>query len=43
VRAVGGVEAALEGEGEKDADGWTATEREVLDKLDVVSGGGRKP
>jgi len=36
-------EAALEDEGEKDADGWTAWEREVLDKLDVVSGGGRKP
>jgi len=35
-------EAALEDEGEKDADGWTAWEREVLDKLVVVSGDGRK-
>jgi len=35
-------EAALEDEGEKDVDGWTAWEREVLDKLVVVSGDGRK-
>ncbi|KAI9508315.1 pseudouridine synthase [Russula earlei] len=35
-------EAALEDGGEKDADGWTAWEREVLDKLVVVDGGGKK-
>jgi tRNA pseudouridine55 synthase len=35
-------EAALEDAGEKDADGWTAWEREVLDKLDIVDGGGGK-
>jgi tRNA pseudouridine55 synthase len=35
-------EAALEDVGEKDADGWTAWEREVLDKLVVVDGGGGK-
>jgi len=29
-------EAALEDAGERDADGWTAWERDVLDKLDVV-------
>ena len=36
-------EAALEDAGEKDADGWTEWEREVLDKLDIVDGGGGKP
>lgn len=35
-------EAALEDAGEKDADGWTAWEREVLDKLVIVDGGGGK-
>jgi tRNA pseudouridine55 synthase len=35
-------EAALEDAGEKDADGWTAWEREVLDKLDIIDGGGGK-
>lgn len=35
-------EAALEDAGEKDEDGWTAWEREVLDKLDIVDGGGGK-
>ena len=34
--------AALEDAGEKDADGWTAWEREVLDKLLIVDGGGGK-
>jgi tRNA pseudouridine55 synthase len=32
-------EAALKDAGEKDADGWTAWEREVLDKLVIVDGG----
>jgi tRNA pseudouridine55 synthase len=32
-------EAAVEDAGERDADGWTAWEREVLDKLDVVDEG----
>ncbi|KAI0263345.1 pseudouridylate synthase 4 [Gloeopeniophorella convolvens] len=32
-------ETALKDEGERDADGWTAWEREVLDKLVVVEGG----
>jgi tRNA pseudouridine55 synthase len=36
-------EAALEDAGERDADGWTAWEREVLDKLDVVDGDTSKP
>ena len=36
-------EAAVEDAGERDADGWTAWEREVLDKLDVVDGGTSKP
>jgi tRNA pseudouridine55 synthase len=36
-------EAALEDAGEKDADGWTEWEREVLDKLAIVDGGGGKP
>ena len=36
-------EAALEDAGEKDADGWTAWESEVLDKLVIVDEGGRKP
>jgi tRNA pseudouridine55 synthase len=36
-------ESALEDAGEKDSDGWTAWEREVLDKLAIVEGGGRKP
>jgi tRNA pseudouridine55 synthase len=35
-------EAALEDVGEKDADGWAAWEREVLDKLVVVDGEGGK-
>ena len=35
-------EAALEDAGEKDADGWTAWEREVLDQLVIVDGGGGK-
>jgi len=35
-------DAALEDAGEKDADGWTAWEREVLDKLVIVDGGGGK-
>jgi tRNA pseudouridine55 synthase len=35
-------EAALEDAGEKDADGWTAWERDVLDKLVVVDGDGGK-
>jgi tRNA pseudouridine55 synthase len=36
-------EAALEDAGEKDADGWTRWECEVLDKLDIVDGGVDKP
>ncbi len=36
-------EAAVEDAGERDADGWTAWEREVLDTLDVVDGGTSKP
>jgi tRNA pseudouridine55 synthase len=36
-------EAALEDAGEKDTDGWTEWEREVLDKLAIVDGGGGKP
>jgi len=36
-------EAALEDAGERDADGWTAWEREVLDKLVVVDGDTSKP
>ena len=36
-------EAALEDAGERDADGWTAWEREVLDRLDVVDGDTSKP
>ena len=36
-------EAALEDAGERDADGWTAWEREVLDKLDVVDWDTSKP
>lgn len=36
-------EAAMEDAGERDADGWTAWEREVLDKLDVVDGDTSKP
>ena len=36
-------EAALKDVGEKDADGWTEWEREVLDKLAIVDGGGGKP
>jgi tRNA pseudouridine55 synthase len=36
-------EAALEDVGEKDADGWTTWEREVLDKLVIVDGGVNKP
>ncbi|KAI9446138.1 pseudouridine synthase [Lactarius indigo] len=36
-------EAAMEDAGERDADGWTAWEREVLDTLDVVDGGTSKP
>lgn len=35
-------EAALKDAGEKDADGWTEWEREVLDKLAIVDGGGGK-
>ena len=35
-------EAALEDAGEKDADGWTEWEREVLDKLVIVDGSGGK-
>jgi len=35
-------EAALKDAGEKDADGWTVWEREVLDKLAIVDGGGGK-
>jgi tRNA pseudouridine55 synthase len=36
-------EAALEDVGEKDADGWTTWEREVLDKLVIVDSGVDKP
>ena len=36
-------EAALEDAGERDVDGWTAWEREVLDTLDVVDGDTSKP
>ena len=36
-------ETALEDAGERDEDGWTAWEREVLDKLDVVDGDTSKP
>lgn len=36
-------EAALEDAGERDAYGWAAWEREVLDKLDVVDGDTSKP
>lgn len=35
-------EAALKDAGEKDADGWTEWEREVLDKLAIVDGSGGK-
>jgi len=35
-------EAALKDAGGKDADGWTEWEREVLDKLAIVDGGGEK-
>ena len=35
-------EAALKDAGEKDADGWTEWEREVLDNLAIVDGGGGK-
>ncbi len=35
-------EAALKDAGEKDADGWTEWENEVLDKLAVIDGSGGK-
>jgi tRNA pseudouridine55 synthase len=36
-------EAALKDAGEKDVDGWTEWENEVLDKLAIVDGSGGKP
>jgi tRNA pseudouridine55 synthase len=36
-------EAALKDAGERDADGWTGWEREVLDKLVIVDGGEGRP
>ncbi|KAH9066333.1 pseudouridine synthase [Lactarius vividus] len=36
-------EAAVEDAGERDSDGWTAWEREVLDTLDVIDGDTSKP
>ncbi|KAH9071176.1 pseudouridine synthase [Lactarius deliciosus] len=36
-------DAAVEDAGERDSDGWTAWEREVLDTLDVVDGDTSKP
>ncbi|KAH8995350.1 pseudouridine synthase [Lactarius akahatsu] len=36
-------DAAMEDAGERDSDGWTAWEREVLDTLDVIDGDTSKP